>query len=54
MTSWSKEEPDNLLRVLAGRTVTYKHSIRRLVRAVQLYLDSFDRQSPDWYTGLES
>ena len=20
----------------------------------KLYLDSFDRQSPDWYTGLES
>ena len=33
LTSRSKEEPD-LLGVLAERTVTYKHSIRRLVRAV--------------------
>ena len=30
LTSRSKEESDDLLRVLSGRTVTYKHSVRRL------------------------
>ena len=53
MTSWSKEEPDDLLRVLAGRTVTYKYSVRRLAQSRTPYLDSIDGQSPDWYSGLK-
>ena len=53
MTSRSVEEPDDLLRVLRGELSPTNTLSGGWLRAVQLYLNSLDGQSPDWYSGLE-